>query len=301
MICPTPLHGQRAEPETLGGRVVHDGAGVADADIALHRVTPDSSGIRATSRSADDGSFSFTLPPADTTGFTVYFVTADHLGVRYFGAPVHPGDAPGEYLVEVRDTTSAAGDALRVARRDLVLLPHADGGWEANEVLRLRNSASRTIVSAGGMPTWTMSLPEGLEEFEAGAGDLPEDQIQRMGDRLLLVSPIVPGEREIFLRYRIPRGREAELAAGSPIDSFNLFVKQPSPGVTVSGMRPVEVVTVEGKRFLQLSGADLDADAPLRMEWQSSTPPIDPVLAGVGAAVLVVLIGAGAAFRYRRT
>jgi hypothetical protein len=294
-----PAHGQAPGPQSLSGRVVLDGAGVPDVEVALHRVTPDTSGVRAIARTGTDGSFDFSLPAADTAGFTVYFVTADHRTVRYFGAPVHPGDSPEDYVVEVRDTTSAADGAVRMARRDLVLVPHVDGGWEINEVVRLRNTGSRTIVSRGGMPTWSMAIPAGVQEFEAGAGDLPTEQIQRMGDRVLLVAPIVPGDREIFLRYRIPGGRAAELATGSAMDSMNLFVQQPAPRVTVSGMRPVEVVTVEGRRYLQLTGSALAADRALRMEWERYAPPVDPVLAGVGAAVLLVLVGAGAAVRNR--
>lgn len=290
-----PAIAQADGSQSLPGRVVLDGAGVADVEVSLHRVTPDSSGIQATSRTAGDGSFEFPLSTPDTAGFTVYFVTADHLTVRYFGAPVHPGDSPAEYLVAVRDTTSAGGDAVRIARRDVVLVPHADGGWEANEVVRVRNVGSRTVVSRGGMPTWAMDIPAGVEEFEAGAGDLPTEQIQRMGDRVLLVAPIVPGDREIFLRYRIPGNTAAELASGGAMDSLNLFVQQPAPRLTVTGLRPVEVVTVEGRRYLQLSGADLAPDARLRMEWESSAPPVDPVWAGVGAAVFLVLVGAGAA------
>lgn len=298
-LSAAPALAQGAASQVLEGRVTLEGAPVAGAELALHRVTPDSSGVHATSTSGADGAFSFRVPRPDSAGFTVYFVTADHLGIRYFGSPIHPGDAPGDYVVQVRDTTSTAGASLRVSRRDLVLLPHADGGWEVNEVVRLRNAGARTIVSRGGLPTWEMSIPGGVGEFEAGAGDLPADQIQRMGDRLLLIAPVLPGEREIFLRYRIPAGGPAALTAGTEMDSLNVFVQQPSPRVTVSEMRPVEIVNVEGERFLQLSAADLAADAPLRMEWESTAPPVDPVLAGVGAAVLVVLLGAGAAFRNR--
>lgn len=298
VACPT-AGGQMAAQQYLSGRVVLAGAGVPDVEVALHRVTPDTSGLQATARTGADGSFVFPLSRPDTAGFTVYFVTADHRSVRYFGAPVHPGDSPEDYEVEVRDTTSVADGAVRVARRDLVLVPHADGGWEINEVVRLRNTGSRTIVSAGGMPTWAMGIPADVEEFEAGAGDLPTEHLQRMGDRVLVVAPIVPGDREVFLRYRIPGGRTADLATGSPMDSVNVFVQQPAPRLTVSGMRPVEMVTVEGRRYLQLSGSALAADRTLRMEWESTAPPIDPVWAGVGAAVLVVLLGAGAAVRNR--
>lgn len=283
----------------VDGRVLLNDSPVPDVPITLHRVTSDSSGALASTRTDQGGDFSFRVPPADSAGFTVYFATADYLSVRYFGPPIHPGDSPSDYVVEVRDTTSNPGGALRIARRDLVLVPHAGGGWEASEVVRLENSGELAIVSAGGMPTWEMDLPRDLEAFEAGAADLAPGQVSRMGDRLLLTTPVTPGEREIFLRYRIPDGRIADLAAGNAIDSINVFVRQPSPRVTIPPLRPVEILTVEGQRFLQLSAANLPADAGLRMSWESSAPPVDPVLAGAGAAVVLVLIGAAAAFRNR--
>jgi hypothetical protein len=283
----------------VDGRVLLDDRPVPNVPVTLHRVTSDTSGVLASARTDEIGGFSFRVPPADSTGFTVYFATADYLSVRYFGPPIHPGDSPSDYLVEVRDTTSDPGGALRIARRDMVLVPHAGGGWEASEVVRLENAGPFAIVSAGGMPTWEMDLPPGVEAFEAGAGDLSPGQVRRMGDRLLLMTPVIPGEREIFLRYRIPGGRSAELTAGDAIDSINVFVQQPSPRVTIAPLRPVEILTVEGQRFLQLSAASLPPDAELRMSWESSAPPVDPVWAGVGAALVVVLIGAAAAVRNR--
>lgn len=285
--------------ERLSGTVTLEGVPVPDVEVTLHRVDQDTSGVVASTSTDARGAFAFDLPPADTTGFTVYFATADHLSVRYFGEPVHPGDAPEPYRLEVRDTTSAGAEMLRVARRDLVLVPHADGGWEANEVVRLRNTGTRTVVSAGGMPSWRMGLPTGVDEFEAGAGDLSPEKLIRMGDDLLLLAPVQPGDREIFLRYRIPPVGESRLAIGSPMDSFNVFVQQPSPGVTVSGLAPVELITVEEQRFLQLSAAGVSAESDLTMEWASAAPPVDPVWAGAGVAALLVLVGAGAAARNR--
>jgi hypothetical protein len=296
-----PVGAAAAQPpaDRLAGVVTLDGAPVPGVDVTLHRVDRDTSGAVASATTNAGGAFAFDLPPADTSGFTVYFATADYLSVRYFGEPVHPGDAPEPYRLQVRDTTSAGEALLRVARRDLVLVPHADGGWEVNEVVRLRNTGSRTVVSSRGMPSWRMSVPSGAEEFEAGAGDLQQDQVVSMGDELMLLAPIQPGEREIFLRYRVPPSGEAQLAIGTPVDSMNVFVQQPSPGVTVSGLRPVELITVEGQRFLRMSAAELPADSTLTMEWASSAPPVDPVWAGVGVAGLLVLVGAGAAARNR--
>ena len=295
-----PLAAQTEQPtERLSGTVVLEGSPVASVPVTLHRVTADTSGVIGSTTTDASGGFTFELPPPARGSFTVFFATAEHRSVRYFGEPVHPGDNPDSYLVELRDTTSA-GDALRISRRDIVLIPHADGGWEVNEVVRLMNTGTRTVVSAGGMPTWEMGLPAGAGEFEAGAGDLPTDQVRRMGDRMLLLAPVLPGEREIFLRYRMPPAGSADLPVGTAMDSINFFVQQPAPGLTIAGVRPVDMITVEGQRFVQMSAAGLAADSVLRMRWKGGSAPIDPVWAGVGASLLFVLVGAGAAVRNSR-
>src|SRR5690606_26586369 len=140
--------------------------------VTLHRVRSSDSGPVGSSVTAPDGSFSFSLPPADTSGFEVFFVTAEHLAVRYFGPPIHGASAPATYQVAVFDTASAIPGAIRVVRRDIVLIPETQGGWEANEIIRLNNSADRTLVSPDGMPVWETRLPAGVTDFEAGEGDL---------------------------------------------------------------------------------------------------------------------------------
>lgn len=299
LLLPARLTAQAEPTERLSGTVVLEGAPVPSVPVTLHRVTADTSGVIASTTTDAGGGFSFELPPPSRGSFTVFFATAEYRSVRYFGEPVHPGDEPEGYLVELRDTTSA-GDALRISRRDIVLIPHADGGWEVNEVVRLMNAGTRTVVSASGMPTWQMDLPAGAGEFEAGAGDLPTDQVRRMGDRMLLLAPVLPGEREIFLRYRMPPGRSADLPVGTAMDSINFFVQQPAPGVTIAGVRPVDVITVEGQRFVQMSASGIAADSVLRMRWKGASGPLDPVWAGVGASLLFLLVGAGAAVRNSR-
>lgn len=95
-----------------------------------------------------------------------------------------------------------------------------------------------------------------------------------------------------------PDGR-TEVPVGTVLDSINVFVQQPAPGITVAGLSPVDVIDVDGQRFVQMSAEGLAADSVLRMEWQSGTAPIDPVWAGVGASMVLLLIGAGAAVRNR--
>lgn len=294
----SPARAQSPGSDRLVGRVERQGEPVSGVDVSLHRVTPDSSGVIAATVSGPDGRFDFGLPPADTGDFTVFFATAEYATVRHFGAPIHPDDPREGYAIEVFDTTSTPAGAVRIVRRDLVLLPHADGGWEINEIVRLRNTGTRTLVPPSGSPEWGIPLPEGATDFEAGGAEMPRRDLERVGDRVYLAGALIPGPHDLFLRYRLPGAASpARLAVDVPMDSVNVFVRQPGPHLTVQGLEPQEIVEVQGERFLQLSATGLAPGAVLPIDWESDRPPVPPVAAGVGAAVLVLLVGAGAALR----
>jgi hypothetical protein len=287
--------------EVLRGRVVKDGAPVAGVAITLHRVTSTVSGELETRSTGPDGGFEFRLPRADTASFSVFFATAEYQAVRYFGRPLHPDEVAGEYLVEVHDTATALADPVRIARRDLVLLPEQAGGWEVNEIVRIRNPSSQTLVSRSGMPAWEFRIPAAAVDFEAGEGEVLADEVRRMGDRVLLLTPLIPGERELFLRYRIPASeRRIALPSDGGVDTINVFVRQPSPVVTVEGLQTTEVLTAGQERFLRYGGADFEPGSTVALAWKApATPPVSPNAAAIGVTVIVLLFGLAAARRSR--
>jgi len=277
-------------------------APVASVPVTLHRVTPDSSGPVGQTMTDAGGVFRFTLPAAaDTSGFEVFFATAEFRSVRYFGSPIHGGAVPADYSVAVHDTAYALPGAIRVARRDVVLLPEPQGGWEANEVIRLANDGDRTLVAEVGMPTWETPLPAGITDFEAGEGDFTAAEIVRMEDRLLYLAPLIPGETQLLLRYRVAEDlEEAVLAVTAPTDTFNVFIGQPSLAVSVEGLTSTQVVNVQGEQFVQYGRAPVAAGEQVRLTWDAPLgAPISPELAGAAAAVLVLLAGCWFAFRQR--
>lgn len=292
---------QSTPERTLTGTVLLEDEPVPSVPVTLHRVTAEESGPIGTQVSDSEGRFSFDLPAPDTSAFEVFLVTAEYHTVRYFGQPVHGGVVPADYSVAVYDTTSVLPGAIRVARRDMVLLPETTGGWEANEIIRLHNSADRTLVSADGMPTWEMRLPAGVTDFQAGEGEMTAPEVARMGDRVLLLSSILPGDRELFIRYRIPPElEEAVLPLGTATDTFHVFVGQPSPSLEVEGMATTKVVEVQGQRFVQYGVTGLEAGSEIALRWDAPlTPPISPEAAGAGAALLVLLAGSWFAARAR--
>lgn len=286
-------------PEVLRGTVLNEGEPVPGVAVTLHRVRAEESGPVGTATSDASGGFTFRLPPPDSAAFAVFFATAEYAGVRYFGRAVHPDDSAGDYAIEVFDTASAAPLPVRLSRRDLMLSPQPDGGWEVDEVVRIANPNALTLVGAGGLPTWEFRIPEGVEAFEVGEGEVPAAQVQRMESRVLLSLPLLPGTRELYFRYRLPGSvDDAVLPLDSPADTFNLFVRQPSPTVSVTGLTSTRLVEVENTEFLQYSGLDLPVDSQVEIEWESAAPPLDPVVAAVGVTILLL---AGAVFAALRS
>jgi hypothetical protein len=289
--------------DRLAGVVSKQGQPVGGVEVTLHRVTRDSAGVVATGVAGTDGSFAFRLPPVDTSGFTVFFATAEFHGVRYFGPPVHSREPTGRYAIQLFDTISAdtSRSPIRLAQRDLVLIPEMQGGWEVNEVLRIQNPEQVTLVSRSGMPTWTMRIPEGVTAFEVGEGQFSAEEAQRMGDRVLITAPLPPGVRELYIRYRISEDHPVfTLPVLHRTAAFNVFIRQPSPDIDVRGLSPAESVTEGSETFLRFSGADLAAGTRVSVGWKGArTAPVDPIHASVATVLLVLGAGAWAGARRR--
>jgi hypothetical protein len=285
---------------TLAGRVLKEDAPLSHVPVSLHQVTAQSSGMIAQANTDAAGGFRFDLPPADTAGFNVFFVTVEHQGVRYFGAPVHRGEVPAGYSVEVFDTTSSLPGAIRVARRGVILFPETDGGWSANELIRVVNTGRKTLVPANGAPTWEFSLPAGATDFEVTEGDAAAPELRMMGERAGFVGSLTPGAREIFVRYRLPADQPAiELETIGATDTFDVFIPEGSAHVTVTGLPTTRVTTVESQRFVQYNGTDLPPNHRIRVEWAVAGPPIDPVVAALAVAVAILAVGAWLGYRNR--
>src|SRR5690606_9720451 len=136
--------------------------------------------------------------------------------------------------------------------------PQNGGGWEVDEVLRVRNTSDRSLVPGPGKSSWEFQLPAAAIDFEAGEGDVAPDQIRRVGDRVFLLASLVPGDREVFVRYRLPASADLDsIGLTDGVDTMNVFVRQPAPKVTIAPLAAKPPVTVQGESFLQFTGTDL--------------------------------------------
>lgn len=295
-----PLQAQEAV-DTLRGSVVLQGQPVPNTPVTLHRVTPDQSGEVATATTDDSGVFTFPLVPDENARFTVFFVTAEYLSVRYFGQPVHLTDPSEGYTVAVFDTTSTPSAPVRINRRDVVLIPQENLSWEVNEIISILNPDERAVVSQSGLPTLEITIPEDAANFQAGEGDILPHEVSIMQNRVLLLTPVIPGRRDLFIRYRLPaEPTDAGFPIDQPTDTFNLYVEQPSHLTAVEGLSSTQMIDVEGDQFLQYSGAGMSVGQTLLLEWQAGSP-VDPVTVGVGVTILLLAAGAFLAIRNRRT
>jgi hypothetical protein len=301
--------GSAAAQSTVTGRVVRAGAGVPNAAVELHRVATDTSGLLQTATADADGRFSFTLPKVDTTGFNVFFATAMVDGVRYFGPALHPGETGTSYVVAVYDTTSAkpALDALRVGRRDVIVMAGQRGGWEVAEVVRVENPTGKTVVGAGGSPVFGMAMPAGAMDFqteepgvsESAGAEKPRDLVL-MGDRVLATVPLTPGGRDFYFRYRLPpKTGTLSLPLSQRTDTLAVYVRQPAPNVRVNGLPAGEPFEAEGERFLRYTGTALRPGATVSLRAApNGGAPMDPRLAA--GIVTGLVLAAGAWFALRR-
>jgi hypothetical protein len=298
-----------AAQQLLEGRVVRaaDSAGVGRVRVTLHRVTRRASGPVDSTLTAPDGSFRVTLPPTQPdpagAGFNVFFATAEVEGVRYFGRALHAGEARGGYRIVAYDTTSLASyaDSVHVARRDVALIPEAQGGWEVGEIVRLANRSHRTIVPAAG-PILYLGLPEGATTFEVGEGEFGEQEVVRMKDRMYVAAPLPPGTREMFVRYRILKGHtRATFPVTLATDTLNVFLRQPAKGAKVDGLTGPRPFLAEGERYAQWLGFHLPKGTPVVLTWRNPlASPVDPRLAALVLTGAVLLVGLLLALRRSR-
>jgi hypothetical protein len=299
LLWATPAAAQR-----LQGRVVREGEGVRGAAVELHRVTRDSAGVVSRTVAGPDGSFGFALPPADPSGFTVLIATAEFQGVRYFGNPIHSSETLAGYAVEVFDTAVATPTTagLRVVRRDVIIVPEADGSAEVNEILQIQNPTRKTLVPPQGMPLWEFRIPPGVGAFEAGEGKIGPEMVQRMGRRVFLTGSVIPGTHELYVRYRLPReARRTAFPVSAQTDTMNLFVRQPSPEVKVAGLASPSLVGAEQEKFLRYGSAAMGGTKEVVLEWKhTAAPPVDPRWAALGVTGVLLAVGAGVAARRGR-
>lgn len=286
--------------DILTGTVLFEGSPAPDLDVELHHITDVGAGMTAEGTTDGTGRFSFTLLPDSAATTNVFFVTASKSGIRYFGSPIHSGSPlPVDYRMEVFDTASTAALPVRVPVRDVFLAALPDGGWEVNDWIRISNENRVSLVAPAGIPTFEIHIPADATDFEVGEGSILSNEVSRMEDRILMVSPVTPGMRDLLVRYRLPpRPTRASFAIGEPMDTMNLYVLQPSHLSEVIGLPRLNSIPFEGDEYLRYTGNDFAPGSRVDLAWSGAfAAPVNPVIAAVVASILLLAVGAFYAVR----
>lgn len=284
--------------------------------MILHRVTADDAGEIDTVSVGADGSFRFDLPTVpDPEGRNeVYFASASHHGVLYFGPAITTAvQLDSLYRIEVHDTTSTplGGASLPLAVRYLIVEdPEAAGaqpsaeppeeegeGWLVTDLLQPLNDGDRTLVPREGGVVWSYPLPPGATDIEVGGAGITPEGAQLVEGRLVVSQPLAPGPRQSLVRYRL-EGDALEFPMPGRTEQVELLIREPAPPFEVSALEARGPVTMEegGPTYRRFVGTGL-VDVTVTLVQGEEERGVPGGWLAVALAAILTAVGLWAALR----
>ena len=300
---PGPGSTQELADPVLHGRVFVGDSLARSGTVVLHRVSSDTQGEVDSATVASDGTFSVRLPTVpDPARSEVYFASVRHSGILYFGQPVNlPVQLDSVYEIRTYDTAMVAreGQAIPVAAREIFLQAGENQQWDAVDLFQVRNDGARTLVAQDGGVVWSYPLPEGARDATISDMGLGVGAAEVREGRLVVTSPIPPGERMYVVRYGLA-DPFLTIPLSAPVEALEVLVREPAPPLEASGLQPLDRVELEpGSTYLRFSATDLTAgQVGLERGEGSSPPPVgwySFILALALSAVGVWAVQSGAA------
>lgn len=264
----------KAQGFRVSGRVVRVSAGdstpVASHWAVLHGVTL-SGGSPLDSQLTDRrGFYRIAAPERDT--LANYLVSVTYQGIAYFTDPVPGrGSARNELPPLLVYDTSSSGPPIELAQRNVVVRsPDEDGSRRIVELWVLANRGTRTrITSDTSQPVWEGAIPRGAVQFEVGEADVNPETVTRRGDRVAVLSPITPGERQVLLGYELPRSeRELAIPLDQPIGRLTVLLEDTAATVTGGRLSFAGVETLGDLFLRQYSAEAVAAGTDVRVRFQ---------------------------------
>jgi hypothetical protein len=293
-----PLEAEQAQAvpadPVVRGTLLVDDVPADSGTVVLHRVTPAESGPVDSVQVDADGGFALALPHAPETGSgEVFFASARREGILYFGPPVtQMADLDEPYVISSYGTRPAPPGGLPFAVRVRnVFIDEGPMGWRATDLIEIHNDSAVTWVSPDDEhPVWRYPLPPGARSFRVGESGLSEDAVRFEDGGILVFSPVPPGERLYMVQYELE-----DLEFSLPLPGFTevveVLMREPSPAVTMEGLRREQPVQLEPDVFYARWRAQDVSDRVVRVRRGEDEG--GAVLPWVGLGLALLLLGAG--------
>ena len=286
------------KPRTVAGRIVRPGRegeeGIGGVMVTLHRVGPERSGPIDSMRTGRDGRYAFRYQPTGSED-ALYFVSASHDGIAYFGSPLRAAAVSGDdAIVTVFDTTSAPV-RLRVNGRHLIVSA-SDVAERRSivEVFELSNDTTVTRVGGrGDSATFRVPLPAGARDFEAGRqGDISPDAIAYRNGAAEVYAPFAPGIKQLSFSYTLPREAfPLSIPTGAATELVEVLLEDSTGSVSGARLARQGPVNSSGRTFIRWLGEDVPANSVVQVSFPTvPTRPRVPQYAVVAAAIAAVLL-----------
>ena len=259
----------------LSGRVlgVHgpDTVPAADQWVVMHQVTLGGGAAVDSVRTDRFGAYFLRAQERDTSA--LYLASTTHLGITYFSPPVRVIEftADTAETLFVYDTSSVEPTLSLTERFVVVRSADADGFRSVLELLTIANTGSVTrVAGASNNPVWQAVLPAGATDLDVGDGDVSPDAILRVGDRIDLIAPVPPGEKQLVISYRLP-GREPSLRVpvGQPTARLEVLLEDTTAVMTGGPLRRAGDEMMDAMRFARYEAADVAPGAVVIFEFSS--------------------------------
>ena len=276
----------------LKGQVIRGDVPITDGLVMLHSVSSMRAGQVDSVNLSKQGLFEFLLPGSNGEPVVgeLYIASVEYQGVLYFGSAVtDEAQLEDLYTIPVFESKSVntEGVALPLKVRN-ILLENNLNTWEVRDVIAVENPRSETLIPTGddGI-VWSYPLPDGFSEPRVVRGELPPEDVLFTENRVLVKAPIPPGERMLVILYQLP---ELDVIFPAPgiTETFEMFVKEPSPSLQVTDLDPLDVVSLEpGSTYRRYTGSNL-VDANISVIEVNESDPYP--LGRISLAVAILLI-----------
>ena len=265
---------------------------VSGVRVVLHRVGRATQGPIDSLTTDPSGRFAFRFATDTTASF---LLSARFAGIEYFSQPLATNPARPDTALElvVFDTSSAAPVRART-RTMVVSAPDAIGARTVIDWFVLQNPGRVTRVGADSLtPTWSSALALGAEDPQVGdprLSQISSDAVEFGADSVMVLAPIAPGEKELFLQYQIPAGHgRLEVALGG-VDSVDVFLEETEINPPASGWVIVDSQAFEGRRFRRLTRTS-PAVTDLDLRFPGLGFPVERLLPWIVVGFGVLLAG----------